>query len=109
MKNNYEQIFGVSQRSGMFTVIVNGLLLFSAGYLVSRFFIMPSNNSNSNRNNQLLEIVKVKGDIVIESKDAMLKMVKEEIRKSIDAEKKKVKEDLVHVDFKVEKDVVKSL
>ena len=54
MKNNFDQIFGNPQRSGMFMVVINGLLIFSAGYLVSRIFMKPVNNSISNKSRQLL-------------------------------------------------------
>ena len=58
MKNNFDQIFGNPQRSGMFMVVINGLLIFSAGYLVSSIFMKPVNNSISNKSRQLLDAEK---------------------------------------------------
>jgi hypothetical protein len=59
MKNNFDQIFGNPQRSGMFMVVINGLLIFSAGYLVSSIFMKPVNNSISNKSRQLLDAEKI--------------------------------------------------
>ena len=59
MKNNFDQIFGNPQRSGMFMVVINGLLIFSAGYLVSRIFMKPVNNSIPNKSRQLLDAEKI--------------------------------------------------
>ena len=59
MKNNFDQIFGNPQRSGMFMVVINGILIFSAGYLVSSIFMKPVNNSISNKSRQLLDAEKI--------------------------------------------------
>ena len=59
MKNNFDQIFGNPQRSAIFMVVINGLLLFGTGYLVSSIFMKPVNNSISNKSRQLLDVEKI--------------------------------------------------
>ena len=100
MKNNFDQIFGNPQRSGMFMVVINGLLIFSAGYFVCRLFMKPVNNSNSYRNKQLLEVEKVKGDVGLVDIETMRKVVNEEVIKSIDEAKKRISENVDSTDFK---------
>jgi hypothetical protein len=59
MKNNFDQIFCNPQRCGMFMVVINGLLIFSAGYFVSSIFMKLANNSISNKSRQLLDAEKI--------------------------------------------------
>jgi hypothetical protein len=109
MKNNFDQIFGNPQRNGSFMVVVNSLLIFSAGYFVCRILMNPANNSNSYRNKQLLEVEKAKGDVGLVDIETMRKVVNEEVIKSIDDAKKRISENVDSTDFKqgkvVDKDV----
>ena len=54
MKNNFDEIFGNPQRNGGSMVIVNSLLIFSAGYFVCRFIMKPINKSIFNKSKQLI-------------------------------------------------------
>ena len=90
MKNNFDQIFGNPQRNGSFMVVVNSLLIFSAGYFVCRILMNQANNSNSYRNKQLLEVEKAKGDVGLVDIETMRKVVNEEVIKSIDDAKKRI-------------------
>jgi len=109
MKNNFDEIFGNPQRSGGFTIIVNSLLIFSAGYFVCWIFLKPEFNSISYKNKQLLELKKAKGDVGLVDIETMRKVVSEEVIKLIDAENKKISENIDSSDFKegevVDKDV----
>ncbi len=113
MKNNFDQIFGNPQRNGSFMVVVNSLLIFSAGYFVCRILMNPANNSNSYRNKQLLEVekakAKAKGDVGLVDIETMRKVVNEEVIKSIDDAKKRISENVDSTEFKqgkvVDKDV----
>ena len=111
MKNNFDQIFGNPQRRGSFMVVVNSLLIFSAGYFVCRILMNPANNSNSYRNKQLLEVekAKAKGDVGLVDIETMRKVVNEEVIKSIDDAKKRISENVDSTDFNqgkvVDKDV----
>ncbi len=111
MKNNFDQIFGNPQRNGSFMVVVNSLLIFSAGYFVCRILMNPANNSNSYSNKQLLEVekAKAKGDVGLVDIETMRKVVNEEVIKSIDDAKKRISENVDSTEFKqgkvVDKDV----
>ena len=109
MKNNFDEIFGNPQRSGGFMFVVNSLLIFSAGYFVCRIFMNPANNSNSYKNKQLLELKKAKGDVGLVDIETIRKVVNEEVIKSIDAENKKISENVDSTDFKEGKDVGKDV
>jgi hypothetical protein len=100
MKNNFDEIFGNPQRSGGFTIIVNSLLIFSAGYFVCWIFLKPEFNSISYKNKQLLELKKAKGDVGLVDIETIRKVVSEEVIKSIDDENIRKSENVDSTDFK---------
>jgi len=83
MKNNFDQIFGNPQRSGILMVVVNSILIFGAGYLVSRIFMKPINDSSPNKKQQLLGEKKDKINDMLPHQETMRKMIQEEISESI--------------------------